>query len=383
VDDFRKILEMGGEAAYVRAMPPNPTIRDVAREAGVSAATASLALRNHPRLRKATCAKVQGVAEQLGYKANPVVSHLLAQLRASRIPKYQATLGLLNASENRHILSEMPTFHEWTQGLRARATQLGYGVNEFWLHEKEMSPRRLASIFRAQNIRGLIVAACLGNGALPPGFDEIWNGFACVVLGVHYVRPSINLACNDHFSTVRKAFDESLRLGYRRPGLVIGKDMDDLLEGRFSGAFLSAQGACAAKERIAPFFFRSQLDVPLDAKIGTDEVRRRFRAWFEKHRPDVILCIHPEIKEWVEAVGSRVPHDTGLIHLDWSPDLPGWAGMKQNSELIGAAGIDMLIGQLHRNELGIPSFPKCMLIESAWIEGATVRRQPATKKVTR
>jgi len=359
----------------VGAMPPNPTIRDVAREAGVSAATASLALRNHPRLREETCLKVQQVAERLGYRANPVVSHLLAQLRASRVPKYQATLGLINASENANILNEMPTFRQWCQGLRARATQLGYGLNEFWLHQKDLSPYRLAGIFRAQNIRGVVVAACLGDGTLPKGFDEIWHGFACVVLGVHYVRPSINLACNDHFSTVRKAFDEAIGLGYQRPALVIAKEMDDLLEGRFSGGFLAAQLSLPSPDRVPPFLFSSLLNVPLAARIGTNDVRKRFAKWYERYAPDVLLCIHPEIREWVEALGKRVPKDVGLIHLDWIEDLGGWAGMKQNSELIGAAGIDMLIGQLHRNEQGIPSFPKCMMIESTWMEGGTVRRQ--------
>lgn len=68
-------------------MPKNPTIRDVAREAGVAPATASLALRNQPRLRKSICAKVQRVAAKMGYRPNPVVSQLLAQLRASRTAK--------------------------------------------------------------------------------------------------------------------------------------------------------------------------------------------------------------------------------------------------------------------------------------------------------
>jgi hypothetical protein len=89
----------------------------------------------------------------------------------------------------------------------------------------------------------------------------------------------------------------------------------------------------------------------------------------------VILCIHPEIREWLDGIRVRVPRATGLIHLDWSPELKDWAGVNQNSYLIGTAGVDLLIGQLHRNELGIPSFPKCMIIESSWVAGDTVRQQ--------
>ena len=121
-------------------MPKNPTIRDVAREVGVAPATASLALRNHPRLRKATCAKVQRVAAEMGCRPNPVVSQLLAQLRASRTAKYQATRGIINLSANRGILGESQTFRGWMCSIKDRATQLGYGVNDFWLRESGITP---------------------------------------------------------------------------------------------------------------------------------------------------------------------------------------------------------------------------------------------------
>src|SRR5205823_14421305 len=118
-------------------MSANPTIRDVAREAGVSAATASLALRNDKRLLPATCAKVQRAAEKLGYRANAAASQFFAELRRNRIQKFQAALGVINASESASILTQIPTFREWERGYRERATQLGYSIDDFWLHEKE------------------------------------------------------------------------------------------------------------------------------------------------------------------------------------------------------------------------------------------------------
>lgn len=364
---------------------PNPTIRDVAREAGVAAATASLALRNHPRLRKETCAKVQEAAQRLGYKPNAVMSHLLSQLRASRTPKYQATLGLINASENPGILAEIPTFREWVRGMRDRATQLGYGVNDFWANARSVSPRRLADILRAQNISGVIVAACLGDGTLPAGFEQIWTSFACVVLGLRSIQPSIHSACNDHFATVRQAFTEALALGYQRPGLLMCEDVDAQVGARFSGGFLAAQNALPVKQRVPPFYYRSRVNLPLSAKIGTAEVLRRFEQWFQRQQPDVIVCIHPEVREWIAKLGGAAARHVGLIHLDWNEDLEGWAGLRQNNHLIGAAGVDMLVGQLHRNELGVPSFPKCMMVESSWIAGGTLHgAQPAGKgRVTR
>jgi LacI family transcriptional regulator len=50
-----------------------------------------------------------------------------------------------------------------------------------------------------------------------------------------------------------------------------------------------------------------------------------------------------------------------------------WSGMNQKNELVGSSAIDLLVGQLHRNETGTPDFPKCVMIESQWISGKTLR----------
>jgi hypothetical protein len=43
--------------------------------------------------------------------------------------------------------------------------------------------------------------------------------------------------------------------------------------------------------------------------------------------------------------------------------------------------VDMVVGQLHRNEFGVPPFQKCMFISGTWVNGPTVRSQnsPAPK----
>lgn len=53
------------------------TVRDLARLAGVSAATVSRALRDHPRISTQTCARIKALARQVGYRANPRARALL------------------------------------------------------------------------------------------------------------------------------------------------------------------------------------------------------------------------------------------------------------------------------------------------------------------
>jgi hypothetical protein len=45
--------------------------------------------------------------------------------------------------------------------------------------------------------------------------------------------------------------------------------------------------------------------------------------------------------------------------------------------------MNLLAGQLFRNETGIPSIPEVTLVEGTWIDGPTAPRKPtATSRVT-
>ncbi len=332
----------------------------IAREAGVGKATVSLALRNDPRLRLETRERIQEVARTMGYQANAVVSSLMAQLRGSKNPKFQATVGLINASVSRDSLRTNATFKSWSKGIRERSAELGYVLDEFWLHEPGVRPERLAQILRTRNIRGVIIAGVLEHRQLPENFHKLWNELACVVVGIRPEQPALHFACNDQFSTAMHTALELERLGYRRPGLVIDPIIEENIDYRFSAGFYARKQAFCSEERVPMLDFRA-------------DGEQDFRGWLKSHRPDVIVCTHPEIREWIANAGISCPGDIGLVHLDVTPGMEGWSGMNQNNDAVGAFAVDIVVGQLHRNETGIPERPKCMMIESQWVQGTTVR----------
>lgn len=341
-------------------MESRPTLQHIADAAGVGKSTVSLALRNDPRLLEETRRRIQEIAEKLGYQANPTVAALMAQLRASRTQKFQATLGLINASVERDKLGEFQTFRDWVGGCRHRGSQLGYSLDEFWLWEPGIDAGRLCTILNSRGIRGLIITGVLDNGLLPEDFSPIWNRFACVVVGVRTTRPKLHCASNDQYATSLDSFHEAVSLGYKRPGLVIERKVDDNLNGRFSAGFHMGQLRLPEGDRIPPCDFNR-------------EDPAAFQRWVGKHRPDVIITLHDELMKWLPAMKLRVPENIGLIHLDRNADMTDWAGMNQNNEHVGVAALDMLVGALHRAESGIPAFAKSMMIESDWVPGASVR----------
>jgi LacI family transcriptional regulator len=340
-----------------------PTLQDIANVAGVGKTTVSLALRNDPRLRLETRERIQCVAREMGYAANPTVAALMAQLRASRTSTYQATLGLINASGERDWLKAFSTFRAWVTGALRRATQLGYALDDFWLCEPGISPARLASILTSRSMRGLIIAGVADHDALPSGLEEIVAQFPTVLVGLRTTRPPLHCATNDQFATALDAVREVMKLGYRRPGLVIERRVDANVDHRFSAGFGVGQN-----------------ELPRGQQLPTCDFERSnpaaFQAWFQKHRPDVIIGLHEEVKAWLAELKIRIPRDVGLVHLDRTADMDDWAGMDQGNELVGVAAIDIIVGQIHRNESGIPSSARSVMVTSSWMPGGTVRSQP-------
>lgn len=59
--------------------------------------------------------------------------------------------------------------------------------------------------------------------------------------------------------------------------------------------------------------------------------------------------------------------------MQWNAERTFCAGVNQHAKVIGAAAVDLVNGQLQRNEFGIPAHPKLVLIKGEWVDGETVR----------
>lgn len=329
-----------------------PTVRTVAALADVSKSTAALALKNDHRISEATRAKVHAAAERVGYQLNPVVGKLMAQLRVGRAARYRATLALLNGSEQRD-LRQTPGSHRarLTEGIVARARELGYEIQQFRLRDPELNGARLHRIFRARGIEGAVVVSPRDHLGLPAEFDELWSRYPVISAGRRVLDPPISCAANDQYATMLMAVRETRALGRRRLGLVMNRD--ERLEHRFTAGF-----------------WAGHIDVPprrwlpvLDLKADPDGLP----DWLRTHRPDAILTYDPCLPDLLRRAGLRPFQDVTLVHVDWTPALKGWYGADQRTEELGAVAIEMLIGQIQRHEMGPPRLQRFSLVESRWV----------------
>jgi LacI family transcriptional regulator len=344
-------------------MPP-VTMRVIADAVGFSKNTVSLALRDDPSISAETRALIKKTADKLGYRPNAIVSHLIAQLRAGRTARFQAKLALINAHRDPKAFRSHATIPAYVQGCEGRGLRLGYTFDAFWLHDPKLKAESLIRILRTRGIKGIIIVGLMDQNQLPEHLQPVWHQFPCVVTGVRTREPALSFSCVDHHDLVIQAFERALALGYERPALVVEERIDRLVEGRFSGAMLTAQRGLPAARRVPAF-------------MGDQQPRadgKPFRQWLDRHQPDVLLSLYNIVFPWLKEAGRRVPQEVGVIQLEWRASHPEIAGMNQHNDAVGEAAVDMVVGQIHRNESGIPSFPRATLIGASWVDGSSVRR---------
>ena len=338
------------------------SLADIAREAGLSRNAVSLALRNDRSIPVSTRERVKGIARRLGYSRNPYVSEIMARHRSHGNAGHQGTFALFNGNFDPEAFIRHPTIPLYVAGAKRRANEWGYRLDSFWLHDPTMRGERLRNILDSRGICGVLVVGLMNQNRLPEQFRPVLESFPCVVTGVRTRQPALNFACVDHHILALRAVEKAISLGYRRPGLVLDRQIEDLIEHRFSAGYRVGQQNLPPDARLEPHLDSVEAETAFEA----------FRHWFQRERPDVLLILYNEVRDWLEKLKVRVPEDMGLIQLEWRATHPEIAGMNQHNDLTGEAAVEMLLALIHQNHSGIPAFPRATLIGPTWVNGPSV-----------
>jgi LacI family transcriptional regulator len=339
------------------------SMTDIAKAAGLSKNAVSLALRNDPQIPAATRARVAALALKMGYERNPALGHVMSMMRRKGFSGTLGTIALFNANQAPDAFTRHPTIPSYVKGCTDRAGLLGYALDTFWLYEKKMTGERLREILESRGVIGAIIVGMMRENRLPTFIMPVIDNFPCVVTGVRTRGPALSFASVDHHIVTLRAYERALALGYKRPGLVLDAQIDELVEHRFSAGYLTGQALVPPENRLRPFTnFQAGRETPPG-----------FGEWLEKEKPDVIFTLYNGVRRWVESAGREVPRDIGLIQLEWRESSPDWAGMNQHNDISGAVALDMLVTMIHNGEKGVPPFPRATLVGPTWVNGKTVR----------
>ncbi len=334
-----------------RRATSRPNLEMVARAVGVSAMTASRALRGEGRVSAETVARVKAAAERLGYRPNPLVQTLMAGIRDKRVV-LQAGIAWIEAYEAGTRPEVIAAIED---GARDRAESMGFSLEVVRAGPGEGDAASWRRIFRARGIRAGVVAP------LPPHLSTLpmpWDDFAFAAVGRSLASPSLSYVMAHHHHGVERVLAEVMDRGWKRVGLLLSKDMDRRVEHASLMAFAFA-GRKGSGIRTMHAFYDGWSEAEL-------------RKWMREARPEVVLGGYPLVEKFLRRSGIRVPEDVGFATLSWRSDHAWQSGMRQRMAELGAAAVDLVVAQLHRNERGVPPVAKAVLIEGEWMEGETL-----------
>jgi len=332
------------------------TMRQVALRSRVSVSTVSKALRDDPSIPIARCRQIQQLAAKMGYRPNPMVSVLMAQLHHHRRrsdPHSIAWIDLWHGEEEHEPVMETRGI---LKGARDRAGELGYQMELYRISKDFTGPRQLSRCLATRGQWGVIIPP------VPAGFRNFpldMRGLTAVTIGTSLLEPVMHRVSPNHFQGCVLAFERLQGMGFRRIGLALSPQMNKRVEGKWLGAYLSSQATAVGIVRIKPF-------------IGASDDFRNHAEWLMKERPDAVLVA--EEFDWKRACKQAAARGQIRPALGWLMSRqadrknPGGLGrLDYRPEQLGHVAVDTVVSQIQRNERGEPADPRTILIDSVWI----------------
>jgi DNA-binding LacI/PurR family transcriptional regulator len=340
-------------------------MRDIARIAGVHQTTVSRALRNDDRLPESTRARIRAIAEQLGYRTNPLVAALVAARRQRHPSEFQPTLAYVvwhDASVREEPPRRLVLRREYLRGAREAAERQGFRVEEFELGTGGLSEERLNQVLQTRNIHGLILAPL--NSARGQ-YTLNWPRFGTVVIEFTFAEPAFDRVVHDSYGGMRRIMEECRRRDVRRVGLVLSVVGHERTERANGGAYWIEQKADDFFAALSPLILPEWDDAT-------------FSRWMRAQRPEAIVtsndCLEP-VRRWCGRHNLTLGGDVQLINVNAIAG-SGVAGIFQDPFGIGATAARLAIEKIIHNEWGVPERRQTVLTTGVWMEGATLRPPP-------
>jgi len=345
-------------------VPEHPSIRDLAKLAGVSRTTVSLALRDSHEISAPVRERIQKLAREQNYQSHPMVAALMQQVSARRRIHDREAVAAITCDDKPDAWMNSPWVVQAFKGARDESTLLGFRFEIFWAGNQGEDAGELAKILYHRGIRGLLFAPMSHNHQQ---LNIPWNNFMPVSCTLSIGSWAIPCVTPHQKRGMQILLEELYRRGVRTVGLVFHKDEDQRLEYNWSAGTWSFQ-------QDHKDFITHILQLPSMAD------GRRFHSWFARTKPEVIITTSSRIPipKWLTEIGQKAGTTVGYALLDLAPDEEGViAGLRQNSYAIGQEAIRLISRAIYNNTPGLPNPAKTVLIDPLFVDGPSLAHRPA------
>jgi LacI family transcriptional regulator len=338
------------------------SIKDVAAAAGVSVATVSRVLNDHPSVSAESRTRVMAAVAELGYRPNAVARSLRTD--------QTRTLGL--------VISDVlnPYFTELARSVEEEARALGYSVIIGNADERpELQDHHIRTLLD-RRIDGLLLSPT--DGGTPLMLDAARAGTPMVFVDRWIRGVDVPVVRADGQEAVRELVAHLHRLGHRRLAIIAGP-----------------AATTTGSERVAAFraaLAEYGLALP-DAYTGqgdfqADSGRRVTEGFLDLPEPPEVIFAADNLMalgalDAIRARGLRVPDDVALAAFDDIPwfvhtDPPITAIAQPTGEL-GRAAVRALIDRIEGRAPASVTLPARLVVRRSCGEqcGETSRQSPS------
>ncbi len=342
--------------------PETPAAPDhvqlLAEKLGLSRSTISRALHNDERISLPTRQRVQAAAEQAGYWKKSDVLPVHKNQASEVSPTFAPIIAYLNPQPERERWRSSLHWLYTFQGAMARARELGFELQEFWLGEPGMTPEAMGRILLSKSIRAVIL------GAPAPGqkVEFVSGEFAAVACDLEPAGEHFHRVSTDYVANTFKALNALRELGYRRIGLAMEADHIRYMHMLPRMAFLEFEESLPKETRTGYW-------------LGAPDAIEDFARWMLVARPDAIVTGNWIPQAFLQPLGLRIPQDMGIAQLEPMFFPFQHSGIDGRYEQVGRSAVDLLIAQLHTGRFDPPKHVNHILNTGVWCPGFSTQRQ--------
>jgi LacI family transcriptional regulator len=310
------------------------TIKDIAKELGISVSTVSRALQNHPDISEPTKVLVRDCAKRLNYKPNIMASNL----RTSK----NTTIGIVLPEVNHHFFASV------LDGIEQTANEAGYNI--IICQTGENVEKEILSIqtLMASRVAGILAGISKQTHTFQH-LQEVINADIPLVL---FDRPCPSLPCDqvvsDDYLGAFKAVEYLIQTGCKRIMFFSSPMQLEVAHRRYQGwrDALQRYGMPIDEEMIVTCDSRAQ------AIIETPMILK------QADKPDAIFCVNDDCASGVlyaaQILGLNIPQDLSICGFSNAPlcrnTFPMLTTVEQHGVEIGKHAIIRLLKRLNGDE---------------------------------
>lgn len=277
------------------------TIREVAKQAGVSISVVSKAFNNYTDIKEETRQRIFAVAEELNYTPNIVAKSLSS--------KKQMTFGLITSGVLNHNEKDHNAFDVF-KGVYLAVSESPYELSIFLIDSQSQKQKSYVQYCRERNIGGAILH---GIRTDDPYYEElVKTDIPCVVLDImpETINGLIGSVSINNVKASKEMAGYLLKRNHRNIVVMAGTEETYVNSERLKGTEQAFQehGAVLDKDKIFYAGFSEQQAYRIAEKYLLD------------HRPSAFLCFSDlmafGVIKAVQEKGLRIPEDISVTGFD-------------------------------------------------------------------